>query len=78
MNLEKKLKQETKLWLKKIKEKVKDLRPGDEQTRHFYRNVNAYINDSHYFLKEGKLVEAFEAVIWAWAWYEIGRELEIF
>ena len=44
---------------------------GDE---HFLENVSAYIRDSHYFLEKGDLIRAFEAVIWAWAWMEIGLE----
>ena len=44
---------------------------GDEE---FLENVSAYIRDSQYFLEKGDLIRAFEAVIWAWAWMEIGLE----
>ena len=47
---------------------------GDE---HFLDNVSAYIRDSHYFLEKKDLIRAFEAVIWAWAWMEIGLEKEL-
>jgi len=36
-------------------------------------NIRAYIKDAEYFLKQEMLIEAFEAVIWAWAWLEIGE-----
>jgi len=41
------------------------------------RNINAYISDSEYFLKKGDLVRAFECVVWAWAWLEIGLDIGI-
>lgn len=47
---------------------------GDAQ---FLENISAYIRDSHYFLEKGDLIRAFEAVIWAWAWMEIGLEKDI-
>jgi hypothetical protein len=44
---------------------------GDE---HFLENVSAYIRDCQYFLEKDDLIRAFEAVIWAWAWMEIGLD----
>jgi hypothetical protein len=46
---------------------------GDER---FLENISAYISDSHYFLDKGDLIRAFESVVWAWAWMEIGLEME--
>jgi hypothetical protein len=43
----------------------------------FLKNINAYIKDCKYFLGRGDLIRAFEAVIWAWAWLEIGKELKV-
>lgn len=43
----------------------------------FAQNVAAYLSDSHHFLSQGDLIRAFEAVIWAWAWMEIGKEMGI-
>ena len=37
-------------------------------------NISAYLSDSHYFLEQKDLIRAFEAVIWAWAWMEIGMD----
>ena len=44
---------------------------GDED---MLENMSAYLSDSHYFLEQDDLIRAFEAVIWAWAWMEIGLE----
>ncbi len=38
------------------------------------QNIDAYLSDYKYFLVENKPIEAFEAVVWAWAWLEIGEE----
>jgi len=40
----------------------------------FLENISAYIRDSQFFLDKGDLIRAFEAVIWAWAWREIGLD----
>jgi hypothetical protein len=41
-------------------------------------NMNAYISDSKHFMKQGDYVRSFEAIVWAWAIYEICKELEVF
>jgi len=71
--LEEDLHVETLKWLEKAEVLFCQI-TGDE---HFLDNVSAYIRDSHYFLEKGDLIRAFEAVIWAWAWMEIGLEKEL-
>ena len=44
---------------------------GDEE---FLENISAYIRDCQYFLEKDDLIRAFEAIIWAWAWMEIGLQ----
>lgn len=66
--IEEELKRETLKWLERI-EKVRFSGKSD-----FERNIRAYISDSRYFLEKGDLIKAFECVIWAWAWLEIGKE----
>jgi len=73
MSLEVNLAAETRKWLVKAEDLFADV-SGEE---HFLENISAYIRDSHYFLENGDLIRAFEAVIWAWAWMEIGLEREI-
>ncbi|WP_456368826.1 DUF357 domain-containing protein [Geoglobus sp.] len=68
MNVEEELRKETLKWLERIEALKFD---GD---RRFVENIRAYISDSHYFLDKGDLVRAFECVVWAWAWLEIGRD----
>ncbi len=71
--LEEDLQKETLKWLEKAEELYCQV-SGDE---HFLENVSAYIHDSHYFLEKKDLIRAFEAVIWAWAWMEIGLEKDL-
>lgn len=71
-DLEEKLREETEKWLKKIK--TEDIRSMEGEDK-VVKNIRAYIEDSQHFLEEGELIEAFEAVIWAWSWYEIGHEM---
>ncbi len=68
MKVEEELKAETIKWLDKI-DKVRI--SGNSE---FVKNIEAYINDSRYFLEKDDLVRAFECVVWAWAWLEIGRD----
>ncbi len=68
--LEEDLRAETVKWQKKacdLYERVS----GDGE---FLENITAYIHDCQYFLGKGDLIRAFEAIIWAWAWLEIGLE----
>ncbi len=72
-SLEEDLQMETLKWLEKAEALYCQV-SGDE---HFLDNVSAYIRDSHYFLEKKDLIRAFEAVIWAWAWMEIGLEKDL-
>lgn len=70
---EEKLKQETEKWLEKLKDEDIELKEGG---RMFVENIRAYTDDAEHFLEEDDLVRAFEAVVWAWSWLEIGDELD--
>ncbi len=72
-SVEEKLRKETIKWLNKIKN-VRILENKDDS---FLENINAYISDCEYFLNKGALINAFEAIIWAWAWLEIGERIGI-
>ncbi len=69
MTLEEDLRSETLKWLRRI-EKLR-IRGKSE----FVDNINAYIHDTDYFLRKNDLIRAFECIVWAWAWLEIGRNL---
>jgi hypothetical protein len=75
MDSEKSLILETQKWLKKI-EAVK-IRPKSAKGEEYKVNIEAYIKDSKYFIEKKDYVRAFEAVIWAWAFLEISRDLKI-
>jgi hypothetical protein len=70
MTLEKELTDETLKWLKKIEDKLRNLKASDDD---YLKNIRAYILDSKYFLERKDLIRAFECVVWAWAWLEIGE-----
>ncbi|MCS7144136.1 MAG: DUF357 domain-containing protein [Archaeoglobaceae archaeon] len=55
----------------RIKERIKDI----DGEKRFLENIKAYISDSEYFISSYDFIRAFECVIWAWAWLEIGLEL---
>jgi hypothetical protein len=69
--LEDELRNETIKWLKKIEKRL-EMIDGDGQ---FLSNIRAYISDTTYFLQKSDLIRAFECVVWAWAWLEIGLEV---
>lgn len=69
--LREKLDAEIDKWQRKLSvEDIKTLEGKNE----FITNIKAYAEDADHFYKEGKLVESFEALVWAWAWLEIGKK----
>ncbi len=71
MRIEDELRSETLKWLERIEDRIKKV----EGNSKFLENIKAYISDSKYFIEKGDLVRAFECVVWAWAWLEIGLEV---
>lgn len=71
METEEKLQEETVKWADKIRALRKTVAPvkGKE---YFLKNIDAYISDSGYFMDKNDMIRSFEAIIWAWAWLEIG------
>ncbi len=72
MSVEMQLIDETKKWTARIKERRKRIKLAKRDKKDFMDNIDAYISDSAHFMKKGDLVRSFEAVVWAWAWLEIG------
>ena len=68
--LEADLLSETVKWQSKAQVLYEDI-SGEEE---FMENISAYIRDCQYFLEKDDLIRAFEAIIWAWAWMEIGLQ----
>lgn len=75
--IEKNLRHETKKWSGKIGRKLERIKAANPRGREFLKNINAYVSDSAHFHDEGDLVRSFEAIVWAWAWLDIGMELEL-
>ena len=77
MEVEDALKQETDKWLERMKNEMENIELLDDSREYMVQNIRAYISDSEIFLKQGELVMAFEAVLWAWAIFETLRDLKI-
>lgn len=75
--IEEELKNETIKWLNRIREKIKNVEAVNKKGEEFLRNINAYISDTEYFLNKNDLIRAFECIVWAWAWLEIGLNIGI-
>jgi hypothetical protein len=67
------LKKETEKWLEKI-ENV-SLKARNEKGEEMIANIKAYIEDCKHFLAQNDFIRSFECVVWAWAFYEIGKDL---
>jgi len=76
MSTEKKLIAETEKWAKKIAESLSRTSPCGIGGNDFVNNIKAYVSDSGHFMKKRDYVRSFEAIIWAWAWLEIGKEID--
>ncbi len=65
---------ETCKWLEKIKNLDYEIK---EEYKNIKSNIEAYIKDAEHFLNKKMYIEAFESVVWAWAWIEISEYLGI-
>ena len=61
---------QTKKWMKKL-DAIK-IKSGPS---YLIDNIKAYRNDTEHFLEKGDYVRAFEAIVWAWSFATIGKEL---
>jgi hypothetical protein len=77
MEVEDNLLKEIDRWTKKIGEELENIEAYGNKGERFLTNIKAYVSDSAHFLDKHDLVRSFEAIIWAWAWLEIGKELEL-
>lgn len=73
--VEKSLRHEIEKWSGKIRRRLEKTGAANAKGGEFLKNINAYVSDSAHFHDKGDLVRSFEAIIWAWAWLEIGTEL---
>jgi hypothetical protein len=65
-------------WLDKLEARIPSLEPADDKAKEMLENIRAYVKDCRHFLLEGKLVLAFECMLWAHAVYETCSQLGLF
>lgn len=65
-------------WLERLEAKLPGIEPAGARAAEMLENIRAYIKDSRHFLAEGKLVLAFECMLWAHAVYETCAQLGLF
>lgn len=75
METEKRLTEEIEKWTGKMRAELENMEAYGSKGEEFTKNIKAYVSDSSHFLEKGDLIRSFEAIIWAWAWLEIGKEL---
>ncbi|MCK5234774.1 MAG: DUF357 domain-containing protein [Candidatus Aenigmarchaeota archaeon] len=77
MGVDEQLKTETLKWLEKCREEVVRVKASGPKGEEFLVNIKAYVSDTGHFLEKDDLVRAFEAIVWAWAWLEIGKDIGV-
>jgi hypothetical protein len=73
MPLEGDLKKETEKWIQKVESL--NIEFLNQSGKDALAHIMAYLSDAKHFLEKGDFILAFEAVIWAWAYTEIFREI---
>lgn len=77
MSTEEQLIFETGKWLARAEAEFKKVEPCGKKGGEFARNISAYLKDTRHFEAKKDFVRAFEAVVWAWAWIEIGKDVGV-
>jgi uncharacterized protein len=75
MKTESVLKSEIEKWSKKIAVEMENAEASCAKGSEMLTNIRAYVSDSAHFREKGDLVRSFEAIVWAWAWLEIGLDM---
>lgn len=60
--------------IRKVRGKLKAIRDD----KGLLKLIDSYLQDSSFFLKEGKVIEAFEAAIIVWSYIDAGIRLGVF
>lgn len=69
------LRDQTDTWRDRLDRALDEATVAGERGDRFLENIRAYRSDCDHFEGEGDLVRAFEAIVWAWAWLEIGADI---
>ncbi|MCD6477422.1 MAG: DUF357 domain-containing protein [Candidatus Aenigmarchaeota archaeon] len=75
--MEDNLREEIKKWSQRLDNSLKITVAQSPKGVEFLTNIKAYQSDSLHFLKKNDLIRAYEALIWAWAYLEIGKQIGI-
>ncbi|HLC51241.1 MAG TPA: DUF357 domain-containing protein [archaeon] len=70
--------EEIEKWASKLDDVSENVEIFDTRGESMLGNMRAYISDSQHFKQQGDLVRSFEALVWAWAIFEICSELGVF
>ncbi|KXB06149.1 hypothetical protein AKJ53_01230 [candidate division MSBL1 archaeon SCGC-AAA382F02] len=73
--LKNELEKEIEKWTEKLNERLPGLKPEDNSGKEILENIKAYREDSKHFFQNDNLIKSYEALIWAWAFVEIGENL---
>lgn len=76
MDTDARLRGEIDAWRDRLDAALDEAEPQTEQGDAFLENVRAYRDDTDHFESKGDLVRAFEAIVWAWSWLEIGARID--
>ncbi len=77
MDIAKSLIQETLKMKDRLYEVLPRIHSENPEGDQFLENIKAYVKDSDYFIERDDPIRAFECVVWAWAWLEIGLEMKL-
>lgn len=73
ITLKNELEREIEKWSRNLDKKLPKIKPKDEPGEKILENAQAYRKDSEHFFEDDELIKSFEALIWAWAFIEIGE-----
>lgn len=75
MEIEDKLLSEIRKWTEKMEKELENIETCGTKGNEILKNIKAYVSDSSHFMEKKDPVRSFEAIIWAWAWLEIGKDM---
>lgn len=65
-------------WVDKIEKLLDKISIEDPRGESLFTNMRAYIADAKHFRDADDYVRGFEAIVWAWAIFEICMDLGVF
>jgi len=77
MSTEDALRAEIKKWTRKLDDSLVQTTANSQKGVEYLTNIKAYQSDSLHFMQKSDHVRAFEALLWAWAYLQIAKDLEL-